>query len=59
MAWIHALEIKTGLILMVTAGFGAQYLMWPVPFMFVVGGSRRLVYVAVAGAWFPAGLPAS
>jgi len=35
--------------LMVTAGFGVQYLMWPLPLMFAVGGRRRIDYTVAAG----------
>jgi Glycosyltransferase family 87 len=38
-------------VLSVTAGFGTQYLMWPLPLMFAVGGIPRLGYVGTATAW--------
>ena len=37
--------------LVVTAGFGVQYLMWPVPFLFAAGFPRRATYTATAGLW--------
>lgn len=38
-------------VLSVTAGFGPQYLMWPLPLMFAVAGIPRLAYVGTASAW--------
>jgi hypothetical protein len=40
-----------GTAVAVTAGFGNQYLMWPVPFLFAAGVPRRTEYVAAAGGW--------
>ncbi len=37
--------------LVATAGFGTQYLLWPLPLMFAVGGLTRLAYLASATAW--------
>jgi len=37
--------------LICTAGFGAQYLLWPLSLMFAVAGRRRLDYTAGAAAW--------
>ncbi len=37
--------------LIVTAAFGAQYLLWPLPLMFVGVGSRRLWYTTAAAFW--------
>jgi hypothetical protein len=38
-------------VLTVTAGFGTQYLLWPLPLMFAVGGMPRVAYVGTASAW--------
>lgn len=38
-------------VLAVTAGFGNQYLLWPLPLMFAVGGSPRIAYVGTASVW--------
>lgn len=37
--------------LIVTAGFGVQYLMWPVPLLIAVGSWSRVPYVLSAGAY--------
>ena len=37
--------------LVATAGFGTQYLLWPLPLMFAVGGIARFAYLASATAW--------
>ena len=40
-----------GAFLVVTAGFGAQYLLWPLPLMMAVAGPRRLLYTVTAACW--------
>ncbi|GGM13699.1 glycosyltransferase family 87 protein [Nakamurella endophytica] len=37
--------------LVCTAGFGTQYLMWVLPWMFALSGPVRLGYAVVAGGW--------
>ncbi len=37
--------------LIVTAAFGSQYLLWPLPLMFVGVNSRRLWYTTAAAFW--------
>ncbi len=43
--------VVLGTVIVVTAGFGNQYLMWPVPFLFAAGLARRAWYAVAAGAW--------
>ena len=40
-----------GAFLVATAGFGAQYLLWPAALMVAVAGARRHLYIVTAGAW--------
>jgi hypothetical protein len=37
--------------LIVTAAFGNQYLLWPLPLMFALGGWARVPYTVAATAW--------